>query len=112
MTDIRNAQGNNLSEVIGDTVNQVVGQFSEGINAMFSGFKSMSSNFGLQGFQANGQQTSHNTHSTESTSVEFKDNIRRQMLASEREMQSREVDFFGGAEDARAVSQTKQAGAQ
>jgi len=53
MTHIRNAQGNNLTEVVGDTINQVVGQFSEGINAMFSGFKSFSSNFGVQGFAPN-----------------------------------------------------------
>jgi len=34
------------------------------------------------------------------------------MEASEREMQSKEVDFFGGPEDTRAVSQVKQPGAQ
>jgi len=112
MTHIRNAQGNNLTEVMSDTINQVVGQFGEGINAMFSGFKSFSSNFGVGGFAPNGQQqTQHAPVSTESTSVSFKDNVRAQMLASEAEMQSREVDFFGGAEDARAVSQVKQFGA-
>lgn len=112
MTHIRNAQGNNLSEVVGDTINQVVGQFSEGINAMFSGFKTFSKQ-GFEGFTSNGQQqqTAIGTKvSTESTSESFKDNIRRQMEASEIEMQSKEVDFFGGAEDSRAVSQVKQFG--
>jgi len=113
MTHIRNAQGNNLTEVMSDTINQVVGQFGEGINAMFSGFKSFSSNFGVGGFAPNGQQqTQHTPVSNISTSESFKANIRRQMLASKAEMQSREVDFFGGAEDARAISQTKQVGAQ
>jgi len=114
MTHIRNAQGNNLTEVMSDTINQVVGQFGEGINAMFSGFKSFSSNFGVGGFAPNGQQqqTQHTPVSNESTSESFKDNVRRQMLASEAEMQSREVDFFGGSEDERAVSQTKQVGSQ
>jgi len=113
MTHIRNAQGNNLSEVMGDTINQVVGQFSEGINAMFSGFKSFGQNFSTGGFAPNGQQqTSHVVPSNISTSESFKDNVHRQMKASEAEMQSREVDFFGGAEDARAVSQTKQVGSQ
>jgi len=113
MTHIRNAQGNNLSEIVGDTINQVVGQFGEGINAMFSGFKSMSSNFGIQGFAPNGQQTAIGTQvSKESTSESFKDNVRRQMEASEIEMQSKEVDFFGGSEDARAVSQVKQFGSE
>jgi len=111
MTHIRNAQGNNLTEVVGDTINQVVGQFSEGINAMFSGFKSFSSNFGVQGFAPNGQQqTQHTQVSNISTSESFKDNVHRQMEASEREMQSKEVDFFGGPEDTRAVSQVKQFG--
>jgi len=112
MTHIRNAQGNNLTEIASDTINQVVGQFSEGINSMFSGFKSFSSNFGVGGFSPNGQQqqTQHTPVSTESTSESFKDNQRRQMLASERQMQSQEVDFFGGPEDARAVSQVKQFG--
>jgi len=113
MTHIRNAQGNNLSEVVGDTINQVVGQFGEGINAMFSGFKSFSSNFGVGGFAPNGQQqTQHTQVSNISTSESFKDNIHRQMEASEREMQSKEVDFFGGSEDARAISQVKQFGSE
>jgi len=113
MTHIRNAQGNNLTEVMSDTINQVVGQFGEGINAMFSGFKSFSSNFGVGGFAPNGQQqTQHTQVSNISTSESFKDNIHRQMKASEAEMQSREVDFFGGAEDDRAVSQIKQPGSQ
>jgi len=112
MTHIRNAQGNNLTEVMSDTINQVVGQFSEGINSMFSGFKSFSQNFGTQGFANNGQQqTQRAPINKESTSESFKDNIRAQMLASEAEMQAREPDFFGGSEDARAVSQVKQFGA-
>jgi len=107
MTHIRNAQGNNLTEILSDTINQVSGQFSEGINAMFSGFKSMSSNFGLQGFAPNGQQTQHTQVSNISTSESFKDNVHRQMEASEREMQSKEVDFFGGPEDTRAITKDK-----
>jgi len=110
MTNIHNATGNNLGEVLSDTINQVVGQFSEGINSGVNGFRSMFGNGGIQGFAPNGQQSSHNTHSTESTDESFKDDIRRQKLASEREMQSKEVDFFGGAEDARAASQVKQFG--
>ena len=111
MTHIRNAQGNNLSEVMGDTINQVVGQFSEGINAMFSGFKSFGQNFSTGNFAPNGQQqTQHTQVSNISTSESFKDNVHRQMEASEREMQSKEVDFFGGPEDTRAVSQVKQFG--
>jgi len=114
MTHIRQAQGNNLTEIMSDTINQVVGQFGEGINAMFSGFKTFSQSINTQGFAPNGQQqqTQRAQASRESTSESFKDNIRAQMLASEADMQSREVDFFGGAEDARAVSQTKQIGAQ
>jgi len=115
MTHIRNAQGNNLTEVLSDTINQVTNQFSEGINAMFSGFKSFSQNFGVQGFAPNGQQqTSHiqDPNDNISTSEAFKDNVRRQMKASEAEMQSKEVDFFGSPEDTRAVSQTKQVGSQ
>jgi len=106
MTHIRNAQGNNLTEVVGDTINQVVGQFSEGINAMFSGFKSFSSNFGVQGFAPNGQQqqTQHTPVSNISTSESFKDNVHRQMEASEKVMQAQEVDFFGGPEDTRAIT--------
>jgi len=112
MTHIRNAQGNNLTEVMSDTINQVVGQFSEGINAMFSGFKSFGQNFSTGNFAPNGQQhTTLAEVSNISTSESFKDNVHRQMKASEAEMQSREVDFFGGAEDTRAVSQIKQFGA-
>jgi len=108
MTHIRNAQGNNLTEVMSDTINQVVGQFGEGINAMFSGFKSFSSNFGVQGFAPNGQQqTQHTQVSNISTSESFKDNVHRQMEASEAEMQSKEVDFFGGPEDTRAITKDK-----
>jgi len=106
MTHIRNAQGNNLTEVLSDTINQVTNQFSEGINAMFSGFKSFSSNFGVQGFAPNGQQQ-HTPVSNISTSESFKDNVHRQMEASEAEMQSREVDFFGGPEDTRVVTKDK-----
>jgi len=113
MTHIRNAQGNNLTEILSDTINQVSGQFSEGINAMFSGFKSFSSNFGVGGFAPNGQQqTQHTPVSNISTSESFKDNVHRQMVVSERQMQAKEVDFFGGVEDERAVSQIKQVGAQ
>jgi len=108
MTHIRNAQGNNLTEVLSDTINQVTNQFSEGINAMFSGFKSFSQNFGVQGFAPNGQQqTQHAPVSNISTSESFKDNVHRQMEASEAEMQSREVDFFGGPEDTRVVTKDK-----
>jgi len=112
MTNIRQAQGNNLTEVLSDTINQVVGQFSEGINGMFSGFKSFSSNFGIQSSAPNGQQPRRLQVSKDSTSESFKDNVRAQQLASEEDMQSREVDFFGGFEDQRAISQEKQVGAQ
>jgi len=110
MTHIRNAQGNNLSEVVGDTINQVVGQFSEGINAMFSGFKSFSKQ-GFEGFNQQGQQvnTTHNTHPTGMNEPPSADSIHAGMLASQRVMDS-EIEF--GAEDVRAVSQTKQIGAQ
>jgi len=111
MTQIRNAQGNNLTEVMSDTINQVANQFSEGINAMFSGFKSFGQNFSTGNFAPNGQQqTQQAPVSNISTSESFKANIRRQMLASKAEMQSREVDFFGGSEDERAISQVKQFG--
>jgi len=111
MTNIRGAQGNNFGELLTDSINIIAGQFSEGINSGVNGFKQFFGGSGIQGFAPNGQlQSSHNTHSTESTSEAFKDNIRRQMLASEAEMQAREVDFFGGPEDARAVSQVKQFG--
>jgi len=114
MTHIRNAQGNNLTEILSDTINQVSGQFSEGINSMFSGFKSFSQNFGVQGFANNGQQTSHNTsHNTHRLGgPPTADEIHAGMESSERVMQAKEVDFFGGPEDTRAVSQIKQVGAQ
>jgi len=114
MTHIRNAQGNNLTEVMSDTINQVVGQFGEGINAMFSGFKSFGQNFSTGNFAPNGQQTSHNTsHNTHIPGgPPTADEIHAGMLSSERQMQAREVDFFGGPEDTRAVSQTKQVGSQ
>jgi len=99
MTNIRNAEGNNLSEVISDTINQVTNQFSEGINAMFSGFKSMSSNFGLQGFQSNGQQqSSHNTHRFNQPPTS--DEITAERLASQRRMDAT-IPF--GEEDLRAI---------
>jgi len=100
MTHIRNAQGNNLSEVMGDTINQVVGQFSEGINAMFSGFKSFGQNFSTGNFASNGQQTSHVPVSNISTSESFKDNTHAQMLASKAQMDS-QIEF--GSEDLRAI---------
>jgi len=101
MTHIRNAQGNNLTEIMSDTINQVVGQFSEGINSMFSGFKSFSSNFGVQGFAPNGQQqSSHVPVSNISTSESFKDNTHAQMLASKAQMDS-QIEF--GSEDLRAI---------
>jgi len=99
MTHIRNAQGNNLTEVLSDTINQVTNQFSEGINAMFSGFKSMSSNFGIQGFAPNGQQqSSHNTHNPNEPPTA--DEIHFGMEQSKSIMQS-EIEF--GAEDIRAA---------
>jgi len=101
MTHIRNAQGNNLTEVMSDTINQVVGQFSEGINSMFSGFKSFGQNFSTGNFAPNGQQqSSHLQTSNISTSESFKDNVHRQMLASKAQMDS-EIEF--GAEDLRAI---------
>jgi len=106
MTHIRNAQGNNLSEVMGDTINQVVGQFSEGINAMFSGFKSFGQNFSTGNFAANGQQqSSHNTHNFGGPPTA--NEIRAGMEASKRQMQAQEVDFFGGPEDTRVVTKDK-----
>jgi len=101
MTHIRNAQGNNLSEVVGDTINQVVGQFSEGINAMFAGFKSMSSNFGIQGFAPNGQQqSSHNTHRLGGPPTA--DEIHSGMEAS-KEIMDLGIPF--GSEDLRAIGE-------
>jgi len=111
MTVIQNATGNNFSEILTNVINQVSTQFSEGINGAVNGFRQFSQN-GVQGFANNGQQTSHRTVSGISTSESFKDNQHAEMLASERRMQAQEVDFFGGPEDARAVSQVKQAGAQ
>jgi len=108
MTHIRNAQGNNLTEILSDTINQISGQFSEGINAMFSGFKSMSSNFGLQGFAPNGQQQQVvNEHPEGFNGPPTADQIHSRMLASEKVMQAKEVDFFGGPEDTRAVTKDK-----
>jgi len=100
MTHIRNAQGNNFSELASDTINQVVGQFSEGINAMFAGFKSFGQNFSTGGFAPNGQQQSSHIVSGISTSESFKDNTHSQMLASKRQMDS-QIEF--GAEDLRAI---------
>jgi len=112
MTHIRNAQGNNLTEVMSDTINQVVGQFGEGINSMFSGFKSFSQNFSTGNFAPNGQQqSSHNTH-IRLGGPPTADEIHAGMKSSEIVMQAQEVDFFGGPEDTRAVSQIKQVGAQ
>jgi len=101
MTNIRNAQGNNLTEVMSDTINQVVGQFGEGINAMFSGFKTFSSNFGVQGFAPNGQQqSSHLINTGESTSIAFKDAIIAGKQSARRRMDA-EIPF--GPEDLRAI---------
>jgi len=116
MTHIRNAQGNNLTEILSDTINQVSGQFIEGVNAMFSGFKTFSQSISTQGFAPNGQQqtshnTSHNTH-IRLGGPPTADEIHAGMESSERVMQAQEVDFFGGPEDTRAVSQIKQVGAQ
>jgi len=119
MTHIRNAQGNNLTEIMSDTINQVVGQFGEGINSMFSGFKTFSQSISTQGFAPNGQQqqqqTSHNNDSfmhSRSGQPPTADEVHAKMEASERVMQSKEVDFFGGPEDTRAASQVKQVGSQ
>jgi len=103
MTHIRNAQGNNLGEVLSDTINQVVGQFSEGINSGVNGFKQMFGSGGIQGFGNNGQQQSnHNTHIPGEPPTA--DEINAGKLASEKVMQAKEVDFFGGAEDTRAIT--------
>jgi len=111
MTQIRNAQGNNLGEIMSDTINQVVNQFSEGINSGVNGFKQMFGNGGgIQSFANNVQQSSHNSHLA--GGPPSADQVRSQMLASEKVMQAKEVDFFGGPEDTRAVSQTKQVGSQ
>jgi len=99
MTHIRNAQGNNLSEVMGDTINQVVGQFSEGINAMFSGFKSFGQNFSTGNFASNGQQqSSHNTHRPGGPPTS--DEIHSGMEAS-KEIMDLGIPF--GSEDLRAI---------
>jgi len=111
MTNIRAAQGNNAAELISDSINIIAGQFSEGINAGVNGLKQMfGSGGGIGNFAPNGQQqTSHiqDPNDNISTSEVFKDNVRRQMLASEREMQSKEVDFFGGSEDERVITKDK-----
>jgi len=99
MTHIRNAQGNNLTEVMSDTINQVVGQFSEGINAMFSGFKSFGQNFSTGNFAANGQQqSSHNTHIPGGPPTA--DEIAAGRLAAQRQMDA-QIPF--GEEDLRAI---------
>jgi len=100
MTHIRNAQGNNFSEVASDTINQVVGQFSEGINAMFAGFKSFGQNFSTGGFAPNGQQqSSHNTH-LRLGGAPTADEIHSGMEQSKRVMDSH-IPF--GEEDLRAI---------
>jgi len=112
MTVIQNATGNNFSEILTNVINQVSTQFSEGINGAVNGFRAFSKN-GVQGFANNGQQTSHNTHNTHRLGgPPTSDEVHAGMIASERVMQAKEVDFFGGPEDARAVSQVKQVGAQ
>jgi len=101
MTHIRNAQGNNLSEVVGDTINQVVGQFSEGINSMFAGFKSFSKQ-GFAGFNQQGQQVNavHNTHPTGMNEPPTSDQITAGRLAAQRQMDAL-IPF--GSEDLRAI---------
>jgi len=104
---IRSAQGNNLSEVLTDSINILSGEFTEGINGAVNGFKQFFGKGGIGNFAPNGQlQTSHiqDPNDNISTSEAFKDNIRRQKLASERNMQAKEVDFFGGPEDTRAIT--------
>jgi len=104
MTHIRNAQGNNLSEVMGDTINQVVGQFSEGINAMFAGFKSFGQNFSTGNFAPNGQQqSSHNNNSFmqhRAGEPPTSDEIAAGRLAAQRQMDA-QIPF--GDEDLRAI---------
>jgi len=111
MTNIRGAQGNNAGELISDSINIIAGQFSEAINAGVNGFKQMfGSGGGIQNFAPNGQQSSHNTH--EFGGPPTADEINAGKLSSEKVMQAKEVDFFGGPEDTRAVSQIKQVGSQ
>lgn len=98
MTDIVDARGNNLSEKVGDTINQVVNQFSEGINAMFAGFKTMSHQ-GIQGFSNNGGNAQVAGNFGESTSEVFKDRQHKQMLRDKAITDSK-IEF--GAEDVRA----------
>lgn len=117
MTQIRQAQGNNLTEILSDTINQVSNQFSEGINSMFSGFKTFSQSISTQGFAPNGQQqTSHNTSHIPDDSIQLRpnqpptaDEINAGRLAAQRQMDAG-IPF--GAEDIRAVSQIKQVGSQ
>jgi len=110
---IRGAQGNNLGEVLTDGINILAGEFTEGINGAVNGFKQFFGKGGIGNFAPNGQQTNHNTSHIQdpndniSTSEVFKDNIRRQKLASERNMQAKEVDFFGGSEDERVITKDK-----
>jgi len=94
---IHNAEGNTLSEKVGDTINQVVGSFAEGINAMFAGFKTMSQQ-GFDGFQANGVQTSSNVRNPNEPPTS--DQIHFEMERSKAVMQS-EIEF--GREDQRAA---------
>jgi len=97
MTQIHDANGNTISEKVSDTINQVANQFSEGINAMFAGFKTMSQQ-GVQGFANNGVQTSHNVRNPNEPPTS--DEITARRLASQREMDSH-IEF--GAEDVRAA---------
>jgi len=99
MTNIHNAAGNNLGEILSDTINQVVGQFSEGINSGVNGFKQMfGSGGGIQSFTNNVQQSSHNTHNNGGPPTA--DQINAGRLASQRVMDA-QIEF--GAEDVRAA---------
>jgi len=104
MTQIRAAQGNNLTEVMSDTINQVAGQFTEGINAMFAGFKSFGQNFNTGNLAANRQQqSSHNNHSfMESSAGEppTADEIAAGRLEAQRRM---DLGIPFGEEDLRAI---------
>jgi len=111
---LRDIQGNTISERVNDSVKFLGEMLTDFVNGGVSGFKAFTQSGGdvqQMGNILQGQQSSHRINTGESTSEIFKDDVRAQKLASERQMQAQEVDFFGGAEDARAVSQVKQFGA-
>jgi len=113
MTNIRAAQGNNAAELISDSINIIAGQFSEGINAGVNGLKQMfGSGGGIGNFAPNGQQQRVNEFPEGMNGPPTADEINAGKLSSEKVMQAKEVDFFGGPEDTRAVSQIKQVGSQ